>query len=181
MNFENFIRKSLVGLKKAINKPVHVSVAGVIVEKEGKILLVEEVSDVIPKIFEKWNFPMARIKKGEKPYKCAMRSGRKETGLFLKIDNSIRPSRKKNTYQIKIGKVHFNIHLFEATVVKGELKVKPNTLGVQFFSLGEIEELDKDGQLIHHYVLSAIADYKRMVSRRKPEKEGIEPNLKGEK
>jgi len=172
MNFKELFRNSHLGLMKVLKRTIHIPVAGVIVENEGKFLLVEEGSDIIPKIYGKWNFPIGIMKNGENPYRRALRSGRKETGLFLKINSEVGPSRKKNSYCVKIGKINMEVHLFWASIIRGVLEVPSDLLGVQFFSLEEIEKLKEEGKLVNHYILSAIADYQKLISRRRGNNQG---------
>lgn len=156
-----------------LNKTVHIYTAGVIIEKNEKYLLVQEGSDFIPEIYGKWNFPMGRMEKGEKPYKCALREGRGETGLLIKIDSKVsadgkvRPYRSKDGYSAKIGAIDLFVYLFEASIIEGEIKVPKDLLDVRWFTFREILDLKSKGKLIDRYILSAIADYNELILKRK--------------
>lgn len=160
-----------------LNKTVHVYAAGVIIKKDEKFLLVQEKSDFVPEIYGKWNFPMGRMEKGERPYRCALREGGEETGLLIKIvskvsaDGKTRPYRNQDGYNVKIGAVDIFVYLFEANIIMGEIKVPKDLLDVRWFSLREILDLKEDGKLIDRYIISAIADYNDLVEKRK----GSEP------
>ena len=156
-----------------LNKTVHIFAAGVIIKKDEKFLLVQEGSGLVPEIYGKWNFPMGRMEKGERPYKCALREGREETGLLIKIESKVsadgkkRPYRNQDGYNAKIGAVDVFVYLFEGSILRGEIKVPKDLLDVRWFSFKEILDLKRDGKLIDRYIISAIADYNDLVNKRK--------------
>lgn len=158
---------------RKLKKMVHIDVAGVLIEKEGKFLLVQEGFGFISEMYEKWNLPMGRMEKRERPYKCALRESRETTGLLIKIENKInadgkvRPYRNKDGYIVRIGPVDMFVYLFEASIIGGEIKIPSDILDVGWFSFEEIENLKKQGKLVNSYILSAIADYNEIIFKRK--------------
>lgn len=153
-------------MMRRLNKTVHIYAAGVIVEKDEKLLLVKEGSKMIPEIYEKWNLPMGRMEKDERPEDCALREGWEETGFLLKIGEKISSRNQSEGYSAKIGVIDMFVYLFEATIIGGEMKVPSDLLNVRFFSLKEIEDLKKQGMLVNPYVISAIKDYNELIFKR---------------
>lgn len=65
-------------------------VAGVIIEKDGKYLLVQEAGTADnPKIRGLWNNPSGRVELGDKIANTAIRETKEETGLTVELLDNI--------------------------------------------------------------------------------------------
>lgn len=172
MKFKVWFEKAFVKTMRSFKKTVSLGAAGVLIEKDGKYLLVQEGSEVIPEMQGKWNFPMGRIEGGEKPYRRALIEGRNETGLLIGIEarikskGTIRPYRQKDGYSVRIGALEMFIYLFEGRVISGGITVPPHLQDVKWFSFEEIEKMKQEGKLIDPYIMAAIADYKELIFNR---------------
>lgn|GEM_PF-508282 len=133
-------------------KKIGMLAAGVVVEKDGKFLLVREKS-FIPGIRGKWNLPMGRRDKDEYPWENAYREGREETGYNFEITHSL------GSYPILIGPLEILCDVYSAEIIEGKLTVPEDLMDVRWFTLEEIQEMQKKGQIFASYVLEAIADY----------------------
>lgn len=158
MKFKDLIKKTQLSLMNIGKGQVKITAAGVIFENEGKFLLVKERSDMVPKKYGTWNFPIEKKKKGEKLYKCALRRGRKKISYFLKLDGPVRPSLRKKFYNVDVGSINISIYLFEASLSRGELKAASD----RWFTLDQIKELQEIGLLFDPYIISAITDWKKL-------------------
>ena len=104
-------------------------VAGVVVKKDKKFLLVQEK---LPKAYGLWNFPAGHVDSGEKLQETAKREAREETGLDLEVG--------KEVFVFNDG--YAEIHIFEANLMSGELKWDPNELlNVSWFTAKEVQGL----------------------------------------
>jgi len=119
----------------------YLTVAGAIVEKDGKILLVQEGQ---PKAYGLWNTPAGWLDQGENVLEGAKREVKEETGFDVKINGLlgvyVGPSLKDpNLIVIKI--------IFRSSIVGGELQFsKDELLDVKWFKPSEILAM-KDSQL----------------------------------
>ena len=125
--------------------------AGNLVEREdGKFLMVQEKR---PDSYGKWNLPMGQREANEDIIACAKREGKEETDYDL-----------KPVYLI--GKYNFSLpsgqtvicYVFKSEIVGGQMTVPEDMLDVKWFSLAEIEELDKKS-LWASFVKGIIQDY----------------------
>jgi len=118
-------------------------VTGAIVEKNGKILLVQEGQ---PKAYGLWNTPAGWLSKGESVIDGAKREVKEETGFDIEIKGLLGTyvgpsSRDPNRIVAKI--------VFRCSIVGGELKFsKDELLDVKWFKPSEILAM-KDSQLRH--------------------------------
>lgn len=155
MSLKKLLKRMHVNLMSWLNSPVNITAVVIIIEKDGKLLLVEEGSHIIPEKHGKLNLPMGRVKKGENPYKRALREGRKKISHFLKIDKRIRPHRRKISYDVSIGKINMTVYAFGASIYRGELVAHSG----QWFSRYEIEQLKEQGRLFDPFILTVIGDW----------------------
>jgi 8-oxo-dGTP diphosphatase len=119
-------------------------VAGVVVKKDSKFLLVQEKQ---PKAYGLWNFPAGRVDVGDTIEQTAVKEAKEETGydveLISKIDifqdSADRPSK----------------HAFEAKIIGGDLKYpKEEILDAQWFTFNEIKGMKK--KLRGNWIIDAI-------------------------
>jgi len=119
-------------------------VAGVVIKKDGKYLLVRESQ---PKAYGLWNFPAGKVDVGETIEEAAIREAKEETGydveLVRKIDifqnSSIEPPK----------------HAFEARIIGGKLQYpKDELLDARWFEFKEIREMEDE--LRGEWILSSI-------------------------
>jgi len=121
-------------------------VAGCILQKDGKYLLVQEK---LPKAYGKWNLPAGHVDPGEPTAIAAVREVKEETGLVVIAD--------KEVFSEAIPEREREFHIFTAQVVGGTLSVAPEEiLDAQWFSLDEIYQLQKDDQLRSEWMVRAI-------------------------
>jgi ADP-ribose pyrophosphatase YjhB (NUDIX family) len=116
-------------------------VAGAVVEKDGKIILVQETK---PPARGLWNTPAGHIEKGESPFEAAKKEVKEETGLDIEITGLV---------GVYVGKslLHPNRIVakitFRGSVVGGSIKFnKDEILNVKWFTPSEILAM-KDSEL----------------------------------
>jgi 8-oxo-dGTP pyrophosphatase MutT (NUDIX family) len=128
-----------------------------LLEKGKKILLVRERKRTFAgkKIKEKWNFPAGRLGK-ESLIDCLIRETKEETGFETK------PTHLIGIYQYP-RVLEFNVifFIFSSKILGGKFKPSKEIAKIKWFSLKEIENLKKKGQLRGDYILKAIKDYKK--------------------
>lgn len=121
-------------------------VAGCILQKDGKYLLVQEK---LPKAYGKWNLPAGHADPGESTVDAAVREVKEETGLVVIAD--------KEVFSEAIPERGREFHIFTAQTVGGKLIVQPDEImDAQWFSLDEIYQLQKDDQLRSEWMVRAI-------------------------
>lgn len=132
------------------NSQKEIIAAGNIVEKDGKILMVQEKRADFSGI---WNIPMGRIGQGEDIITCAKREGKEETGYELE------PSYLIGKYSFSLPPKHKVIcFIFKSEIIGGQLIIPEDMLDVKFLSLEEIRKLDKKS-LVASFVKDIIQDY----------------------
>ena len=118
-------------------------VAGVVIEKDGKYLLVQEKA----KCYGKWNLPAGRVEKGDSFEKTAIKEAKEETGFDVELTAKIGIFQEKPENAVK--------HAYQAKIIGGELTVpKDELLDARWFTIDEIEKM-KD-QLREKWVIDAI-------------------------
>jgi len=121
-------------------------VAGCILQKDGKYLLVQEK---LPKAYGKWNLPAGHVDPGESTVDAAVREVKEETGLTVVA--------AKEVFSEAIPERDREFHIFAAQIVGGTLVVQPDEImDAQWFSLDEIYQLQKDDQLRSEWMVRAI-------------------------
>lgn len=121
-------------------------VAGCILQKDGKYLLVQEK---LPKAYGKWNLPAGHVDPGESTVEAAVREAQEETGLTVKVD--------KEVFSETIPERDREFHIFAAHIIGGSLSVQPDEiLDAQWFSIDEIYQLQKNQQLRSEWMVKAI-------------------------
>lgn len=120
--------------------------AGVVIEKAGKFLLVQEKQ---PKCYGKWNLPAGRVEEGFSIEETAIKEAKEETGFDIEIIDKI-----DIFYEAELGEKAVKF-AFRAKILGGELNFdKKELLDVRWFSLQEIETM-KD-KLRGNWVLASV-------------------------
>jgi 8-oxo-dGTP diphosphatase len=120
-------------------------VAGVVVERDGKFLLVQEKQ---PQCYGKWNLPAGRVEEGFSIEETAVKEAKEETGFDVELLGKIEIFQESTDTPVK--------HSFKARIVGGELKIpKDELLDVRWFSLEEIEAM-KENLRGENWVLGSI-------------------------
>ena len=124
-----------------MNETRYLIVVGTVVEKDGKILLVQEKQ---PRAYGLWNTPAGWLDKGESVLDGAKRETKEETGFDVEINSLlgiyVGPGlADPNLIVIKI--------MFRSSITGGELKFsKDELLNVKWFNPSEILAM-KDSEL----------------------------------
>jgi len=123
-----------------------------IISHNNKILLVQENKEIAK---GKYSLPCGKLEFGEEIIDCAIRETKEETGLDVKIKKCIgiyqRPASKEDTNTI--------FFVFEAKPSSGEITTCEDHPEVKYFSIEEIEKIEKEGNLRIKITLPAIKDY----------------------
>jgi 8-oxo-dGDP phosphatase len=124
-----------------MDKTTYLVVVGVVIEKDGKIILVQESK---PPACGLWNTPAGHIEKGETPLEGAKREVKEETGLDIEITDLL---------GVYIGKSLFYPNritakiTFRGSVVGGGIQFKKDEiLDAKWFTPSEILAM-KDSEL----------------------------------
>jgi ADP-ribose pyrophosphatase YjhB (NUDIX family) len=124
-------------------------VAGCLIQKDGKYLLVQEKQE---KVYGQWNLPAGRVDKGESLEAAAVRETREETGCEVKLGPKI--SVEHLTADTPV------LHAFRAEITGGQLAPPPSeVLGAKWFTLDEIQALQKQGKIRHNWAWRVIQKF----------------------
>ncbi len=107
-------------------------VAGVVIQKDGKFLMVQEAK---PDVYGLWNWPAGHLEEGETMEEGAKREAKEETGFDVEVGQEIgewpgdtNPKKRKK--------------LFLASIVGGELMVQEGELlDVAWFTEDEVRAM----------------------------------------
>ncbi len=106
-----------------------VPAAAGIIEKEGKVLLVQRKFNPYA---QDWSLPSGFMEYSETPEECAKRETKEETGLDIKI---------KNLFNIYLAtddpRTHVVLMVYEADIIQGNLKAGDDAKEVRFFTPAE--------------------------------------------
>ncbi len=106
-------------------------VAGVIIKKDGKYLLLQEKQ---PKAYGLWNFPAGRVDVGESIEEAAIRETKEESGFDIELIRKVKIFHEKATDVVK--------HVFEGKIIGGELNPsKDEMLDGKWFTYEEVKEM----------------------------------------
>lgn len=106
-------------------------IVGVLVEKDGKVLLVQERR---AEIYGLWNLPAGYREEAESEKETAIREGYEETGFKLRIGDKI------GTFPLKDNK---QMHIYKAEIISGKIGFdKEELLDVKWFNKEEIKNLN---------------------------------------
>ncbi len=119
-------------------------VAGVVIKKDGKYLLLQEKQ---PKAYMLWNFPAGKVDVGESFEQTAVREAREESGYDVELVKKIGIFQTTPTQAVK--------HAFEARITGGELNFpQDEILNAKWFTFKEVEQM-KD-KLREEWILDVI-------------------------
>jgi len=119
-------------------------VAGVVIKRDGKYLLVQEKYE---KIYGLWNFPAGRVDVGDTIEETAIKEAKEESGYDVELIRKIDIFQNSANEAVK--------HAFEAKIIGGELKFpEEELLDAKWFTYEEIIEM-KD-KLRGTWILEAI-------------------------
>lgn len=145
-------------MAKRVFTQVH-AVAGAIIEKDGKILLVKEIWNSPDK--GKWNHPAGWIELGQSPLECAIREVKEETGYDFE------PSELLGIYSLVrtdlAGAVPEGVPHAVKLLFTGKISGSPHSgneeIGeIRWFSPDEIEEMESH-TLRDMDIKDAVKDY----------------------
>ena len=129
-----------------------VLVCGGIIEKDGKLLLVQEGKQVARGL---WNLPGGKLEPGESIIEGALREIKEETGFAVKLDGLV------GVYQINykndnLPRFHFR---FKASIISGKLKIQEGEiLDAKWFTPKEILAMDET-KLRSPVIKACVRDY----------------------
>ncbi|VVB61310.1 ADP-ribose pyrophosphatase [uncultured archaeon] len=127
-------------------------VCGGIVEKDGKILLVQEAKESARGL---WNVPAGHFDPPERIIDGAFREIKEETGFDVKIDGLLGVYQ----YAVKNGERMTIRFQFKASIISGKLKIpKGEILDAKWFAPKEILAMD-DSKLRSSSVKATVRDY----------------------
>lgn len=119
-------------------------VAGVVIKKDGKYLLVQEKQAIA---YGLWNLPAGRVDVGDTIEQTAVKEAKEETGYDVELIKKLDIFQDKATDAVK--------HAFEAKIIAGNLKFpEDELLDAKWFTFEEIEKM-KD-KIRSDWVLGAI-------------------------
>lgn len=121
--------------------------AAVVIHKDGKYLLVQERNE---RVYGQWNWSQGRLDEGETPEEAALREGKEETGLDLRVERKL--AMLTDTFpDIK------ELHVFLASPISGSVSVQEDEiLAAKWVSLEELIEMKES--LVGPWVLDTIRD-----------------------
>ncbi|MFA6250101.1 MAG: NUDIX hydrolase [Candidatus Shapirobacteria bacterium] len=120
------------------------AIAGVVIKKDGKYLLVQEKQ---PKVYGLWNLPAGKVDPGESLEQAAIREAKEEVGYVVKL------LRKIDIFNNQPPES--SIHAFEAEIIDGNLNFpQDEILDAQWFSSEEIDKMK--AKIRHPWVIEAI-------------------------
>ena len=126
-------------------------VAGCIITREGKYLLVQERQQ---RAYGLWNLPAGHVDKGESIKAAAKREALEEVGFEVKLVKEI------GVYHDGPGKPV--VHVFAAKIVGGTLHFpEAELLDAQWLTFQQIQELHEGGKLRGPWIWHAITDFIR--------------------
>jgi 8-oxo-dGTP diphosphatase len=123
-------------------------VAGCVVKKDGKYLLVQEKQT---KVYGLWNLPAGHVDKGEtiEQEQAAIREVKEETGYDVALGEQIGIYHERPGTPVK--------HIFSAEINGGELKIQEDEiLDVKWLSLEEVKVLKETDKLRTSWIWDVI-------------------------
>jgi 8-oxo-dGTP pyrophosphatase MutT (NUDIX family) len=121
-------------------------VAGCVIEKNGKYLLVQEKQ---PKVYGLWNLPAGHVDKTETLQAAAIREVFEETGYIVDLGKEISVEHPKAAMPV--------LHAYEGKITGGKLQIPMDELlDAKWFDFDEVEKLSKTGKLRDKWVINCI-------------------------
>jgi len=125
-----------------------VVVAGVVIKKEDKYLLVQESQE---KCYGKWNPPAGKVDEGDSIEKTAVKEAKEESGFDVELVRKIGIYQEKATDAVK--------HVFEAKIIGGEISFpEDEILDVKWFSIDEVKAMAEKDELREKFIIDVIAE-----------------------
>jgi 8-oxo-dGTP pyrophosphatase MutT (NUDIX family) len=122
-------------------------VAGVVIKKDGKYLLVQENCPG-SKIHGLWNFPAGKAEEGDTIEETAIREAKEESGYDVELIRKLAIFQANTKTPAK--------HAFEAKIIGGELNYpKEEILNARWFTWQEIQNMS--GKLRSEWIIGAIS------------------------
>ena len=131
-----------------------INASGNVVERNGKFLLVQEGRK---EFSGKWNLSCGEIEPGESIIACAAREGKEETGYELEVVAWI--GQYQQLQWPVFGGHDLIVNVFHSEIVGGEKTIPSDLSDVAWFTWDEIQDMARDGKLIHPYVFDSIRTY----------------------
>jgi len=120
-------------------------IAGVVLKKDGKYLLVQEKQ---PKAYMLWNLPAGRTDEGETIEAAAIREAKEECGFDVELGKELLVLHQAIDKPV--------MHAFEAEIIGGELAFpEDEMLDARWFTYKEIQSM-KDKLRNQEFILGAI-------------------------
>src|SRR3990167_426544 len=117
-------------------------------DARGRYLLVQERQ---LKAYGLWNLPAGWIDEGETPQQAAIREAKEEVGLDIELVSNESLLSSLNSSKTRM------LNSFQARVKSGTLKFqREELLDARWFSLDEIEKLNKSGKIRDPWVTQSI-------------------------
>lgn len=121
-------------------------VCGVVIERNGKYLLVQERR---PDVYGKWNLPAGYVDEGETLEEAAIREAKEETGFDIKLGRQLLVMHPIADLPV--------LHAYSCGIVGGSLSFpEDELLAAQWFSYEEVLQM-KDELRRADYIIPAIA------------------------
>lgn len=131
-------------------------VAGCVLEKDGKYLLVQERKEVA---YGKWNLPAGRVDVGETIEQAAIREVREESGYEVELETELRVEHDAASYPVVL-------HSYKAKIIGGELEYRQDELlDARWYAIEEIEALHREAKLRVDWVINSIYDCQALMNR----------------
>jgi 8-oxo-dGTP diphosphatase len=119
-------------------------VCGVVIEKDGKYLLVQEKQ---PKAYGKWNLPAGKVDLGETLEQAAIREAKEECGYDVELERHLLTLHQAVDRPV--------MHSYKASITGGELLFpEDEILGATWFTPEEIQKLTLRNS---EFILGSIA------------------------
>ncbi|MBU1110087.1 NUDIX hydrolase [Patescibacteria group bacterium] len=122
------------------------NIAGVLICQNGKYLLVQENKPDDTG----WTIPAGRVKSSESPEQGAIREGREETGLNLRIEYHVKT--------FEFDNLNSTVYIYRAVPIGGKLKINTaECIGLGWFSWKELKNLELRREFIRTAIKADIA------------------------
>jgi 8-oxo-dGTP diphosphatase len=119
-------------------------VAGTIIKKDGKYLLVQEAKESVRGL---WNFPAGKLEEGESAEAAAVRETKEEVGYDVKLIQAL---------PVSLSKRGSELHPFAAEIIGGTLEYpKDELLDAKWFAFEEIRGIES--QLRDSWIINSIS------------------------
>lgn len=128
-------------------------VAGVVIRKNGKVLLVQEAWG---KVRGKWNLPAGRVDSDETLEEAAVREAKEETGLRVELDQKLLTLHQSVNEPV--------LHSFLVSKFTGEITFNPSEImDVRWFDIDAVATME--GLRNEEYIRQSIELAKKQVAK----------------